>query len=112
MLIPGLSSVACVRQLQALTLSGASQESLIAWTYDRDHFYSPRIPHNWNDAANVGHQIGGNTSTLPLKEQQHFMVWMRPSATPAVKKLYAVIHQDIPAGVRPVLHELLRTRAA
>ena len=77
------------------------QESLIAWTYDRDHFYSDRIPHNWNNASTPRHQVGGNTSSLPLKQQQHFMVWMRPSAQPSAEKLYAVIHQDIPAGAAP-----------
>ena len=77
----------------------------MAWPYDRDHFYSARAPHNWNDnatlAGGVAHQKGGNTSSLPLRDNQHFMVWMRPHAQPTARKLYGIIHQDIPAGAAP-----------
>lgn len=34
-----------------------------------------------------------------VNEDQHFLVWMRPAAARTVRKLYAVIHDDIPAGV-------------
>ena len=60
------------------------------------------MPQNYNLPQNqtggVYHQKGGNTSSLPLKDNQHFMVWMRPSAQPTVRKLYGVIHQDLAPG--------------
>jgi hypothetical protein len=41
---------------------------------------------------------GGNTTTLPLNEAQHWMVWQRPGGQSPVQKLYGSIQTAIPKG--------------
>ncbi len=73
-----------------------AQESNLAWSFDQNHLYGDQLPTNFND---VPATRGGNTSTVPLNTDQHLMVWMRVGAHATVRKLYAVINTDIPAGM-------------
>ena len=75
--------------------SGPVQESNLAWTFDRNHLYANFLATNFNDVPAVR---GGNTSTVPIDTDQHLMVWMRVGAHATVRKLYATINTDIPAG--------------
>eukprot|EP00884_Botryococcus_braunii_P008318 jgi/Botrbrau1/17488/Bobra.0054s0071.2 len=70
-------------------------DSNIAWPYDANHLYGAVQPENYNVEAGLR---GGNTSTMVLNKNQHWMVWMRPAAAPSFRKLWGVIHDDIPAG--------------
>ena len=90
-----------------MELTGSSflmQESNLAWSFDRNHLYANYLAENFNDVPAVR---GGNTSTVPINTDQHLMVWMRVGAHATVRKLYATINTDIPAGVpstSPVRH--------
>jgi len=86
-----------------------AQESNLAWSFDRNHLYGNQLPTNFND---VPATRGGNTSTVPLNTDQHLMVWMRVSAHATVRKLYAVISTDIPAGVTLALPLISLCQAA
>lgn len=82
----------------ATTAAGKSvpiDDSDIAWTYDRNHLYGSQLSQNYNDIPRLR---GGNTTTVPLKDDQHFMVWMRPAAAANVRKLYGVINEKLVAG--------------
>ena len=73
------------------------QDTNIAWSSDRnDGLYGTYEPTNFNSIAAYR---GGGTISGNVNEDQHFLVWMRPAAARTVRKLYAVIHDDIPAGV-------------
>ena len=79
------------------------QDSLIAWTNDRDHLYGNYLPVNWNN--NPATRGGTNTTAgnggpgvVPMDQNQHFMVWMRPSAQPTTRKLWGVIRKVLPRG--------------
>lgn len=81
------------------------QESLVAWTDDRDHLYRNYAPQNWNnDPATRGgantSATGVNAQVVNINQNQHFMVWMRPAAQPTVRKLWGVIRQQLPRGAR------------
>jgi len=76
----------------------AVDSSAIAWPSDARHLYGPVTPQNFNtDPASRG---GGAASApgLPLNEDQHLMVWLRPAAAPTVRKLWGVINTPLPAG--------------
>ena len=79
-----------------------AQESGIAWGYDKTHLYGSYLPTNFNS---VPEYRGGNTSTVPVNTNEHLMVWMKPAAKPSFRKLWAIIHEPIPAGAR-ALHGL------
>lgn len=71
------------------------QDSNIAWSTDRNDLYGDYAPSFFNvvPRSRGGGQIQGNVS-----DDQHFLVWMRPGAARTVRKLYAQINEDIPAG--------------
>ena len=79
------------------------QDTDIAWSNDRNHLYGNYRPVNWNS---IPSERGGtntsasavNSAVVPINQNQHFMVWMRPSATPAVRKLWGVIRQPLLKG--------------
>ena len=81
------------------------QESNLAWSFDQNHLYADYLATNFN---NIPATRGGNTSTVPINTDQHLMVWMRVGAAATIRKLYAVIHTDIPAGVAPAKWSLSR----
>lgn len=71
------------------------QSSNIAWKSDAEHLYGNVTSINYN--TNPIYR-GGNTSTLPLNENQQWMVWQRPAAHRLTNKLYGVLYTDIPEG--------------
>ncbi|KAK9822809.1 hypothetical protein WJX81_001548 [Elliptochloris bilobata] len=83
-------------------------ESGIAWGYDKTHLYGAYRPTNFNsDPA----YRGGNMSTVPVNQNEHLMVWMKPAAKPSFRKLWAIIRDPIPAGsvVRIVVQNRFNT---
>ena len=71
------------------------QETGIAWGYDKTHLYGKYLPTNYNTDPRFR---GGNTSSGPINEDEHLMVWMKPAAKPSFRKLWAIIHTPILAG--------------
>ena len=71
------------------------QETGIAWGYDKTHLYGNYLPTNYNTDPRFR---GGNTSSGPINEDEHLMVWMKPAAKPSFRKLWAIIHTPILAG--------------
>lgn len=67
----------------------------IAWKSDVDHKYGNHTPHNLNTVESLR---GGGEINGTLKEDQHFMVWMRTAAMPRFRKLWGIIDQTIPAN--------------
>jgi hypothetical protein len=70
-------------------------DSSIAWPSDAKHLYGAVLPQNFNDDPA---SRGGGTATGPLNEDQHLMAWLRPAASPTVRKLWGVIDTALPAG--------------
>ena len=70
-------------------------DSNIAWSGDKNHLYGNVTAINYNTDATLR---GGNTTTLPLNENQHWMVWQRPGGQTPMQKLYGQINSAIPAG--------------
>ncbi|CAJ1955276.1 unnamed protein product [Sphenostylis stenocarpa] len=66
----------------------------IAWGSDRrSRFGSEVYPKNFQHRDLIG---GGNlTASLPLKEQEDLIVWMRTAALPTFRKLYGKIEVDL-----------------
>lgn len=81
-------------QPQALPLDASD----IAWPSDRKHLYGPVPAENYNPGGGFAWGRGGNTSTEPLNENQHWMVWMKPHSRVAVQKLYGRLDEAIPEG--------------
>lgn len=82
----------------ALSLNGQSvaiDDTNIAWSGDRDHLYGDVLPINYNTEPAYR---GGNTTVLPLNQNEHWMVWQRPGGKKEVQKLYGQIDQPIPEG--------------
>ena len=89
------------------------QEDEIAWQYDIEHLYSNFTSANYNPGdlnppnttyptGTAGFRGGGNFSQgAGMRDNQHLIVWMRPAAHRTFRKLYGVIHRDIPAGAGP-----------
>lgn len=71
------------------------QDSAIAWGGDKEHLYSNVTAINYNTDPSLR---GGNTSTVPLNENQHWMVWQRPGGQIPMQKLYGKIDQAIAEG--------------
>ena len=80
------------------------QESNLAWSFDQHHLYGHFLSTNFND---IPATRGGNTSTTYIDDDQHLMVWMRVGAHATVRKLYAIINTDIPAGGLPRLQYIM-----
>lgn len=81
-------------------MGAAVQESSLAWSYDENHLYGHYLAQNFEIVPKFR---GGNTTETYINESQHFMVWMRPSAHPTVRKLYGVINTALEAGACPLL---------
>ena len=77
------------------SLSAFVQDSNIAWTSDRTQLYGNYTPSFFNQIPSLR---GGATINGTVRDDQHFLVWMRPGAARTVRKLYAQINEDIPAG--------------
>ena len=78
------------------------QEDEIAWEYDIEHLYANFTEENYNPSTAPQYRGGGNFSQGPgMRDNQHLIVWLRPSAHRTFRKLYGVIHQDISPGVLP-----------
>ncbi|KAA6416964.1 MAG: hypothetical protein FRX49_13064 [Trebouxia sp. A1-2] len=73
-------------------------ETNIAWASDKNSLYGHYKPTNFNEIPQF--RGGGtiNSSYLYVNDDEHFLVWMRPGAARTVRKLYARINSDIPAG--------------
>lgn len=71
------------------------QDSNIAWKSDRNSLYGDYAPSFFNQ---VPRSRGGGAIQGNVSHDQHFLVWMRPGAARTVRKLYARINEDIPAG--------------
>ena len=74
------------------------QETNIAWASDKNSLYGHYRPTNFNTIAQ--YRGGGtiNSTNGYVNDDEHFLVWMRPGAARTVRKLYARINSDIPAG--------------
>lgn len=70
-------------------------ESDIAWASDREHLYGNVTAVNFNQ---IEAYRGGNTSTLPLNQDEHWMIWQRPAGQKTTRKLYGRVMNDIPEG--------------
>ena len=73
------------------------QESNIAWSSDHTQLYGDYNPTNFN-LAQYPQYRGGGTITGSVRNDEHFLVWMRPGAARTVRKLYGRINSNIPAG--------------
>lgn len=73
-------------------------ETNIAWASDKNSLYGHYRPTNFNLIAQ--YRGGGtiNSTNGYVNDDEHFLVWMRPGAARTVRKLYARINSDIPAG--------------
>lgn len=67
----------------------------IAWKSDVDVKFGNFTPHNLNTVESLR---GGGMINGTVKEDQHFIVWMRTAAMPRFRKLWGVIDQTIPAN--------------
>ncbi|KAK9849376.1 hypothetical protein WJX84_000528 [Apatococcus fuscideae] len=75
------------------------REDEIAWEYDIEHLYANFTEENYNPSTAPQYRGGGNFSQGPgMRDNQHLIVWLRPSAHRTFRKLYGVIHQDISPG--------------
>lgn len=97
----GISTIASLLQpsangTQHLVL--LMQETNIAWASDKNSLYGHYRPTNFNTIAQ--YRGGGtiNSTNGYVNDDEHFLVWMRPGAARTVRKLYARINSDIPAG--------------
>ncbi|CAL1403075.1 unnamed protein product [Linum trigynum] len=66
----------------------------IAWRSDRDHKFGKDVyPYNFQNGSIIG---GGKLDpTVPLSDQEDFIVWMRTAALPSFRKLYGRIEVDL-----------------
>ncbi|GJV20941.1 putative ALA-interacting subunit 2 isoform X1 [Tanacetum coccineum] len=66
----------------------------IAWKSDRDHKFGKEVyPFNFQNGSFIG---GGKLDmTVPLSDQEDFIVWMRTAAFPSFRKLYGIIEEDL-----------------
>lgn len=71
-------------------------ETNIAWASDKNSLYGHYKPTNFNNIPQ--YRGGAAINGLYVNEDEHFLVWMRPGAARTVRKLYARINEDIPAG--------------
>lgn len=67
----------------------------IAWKSDIQHKFGDYHPDNLNT---VEHLRGGGQINGTVREDQHFIVWMRTAAMPHFRKLWGIVDERIPAG--------------
>lgn len=68
-------------------------ENNIAWTSDVNDLFAEYDAVNFNT---VPRYRGGGNLTVPVNQDQHFLVWMRVSARPRTRKLWGVVRQQLP----------------
>lgn len=95
----GLIAWSYFNDTYAFAVNGAPvevNEKGIAWSSDVEHKFGSQAPVNFNDrpATRGGGTIGAPT----VKEDEHFIVWMRTAALSNFRKLWGKIETDIPAG--------------
>ncbi len=77
----------------------AVSEKGIAWSSDRKEKFGNQNATNFNlGTPELKKYRGGGTIVGPLNEDEHFIVWMRTSALPTFRKLYAKIEEDLEPG--------------
>mmetsp|Transcript_15243 Transcript_15243/g.42654 ORF Transcript_15243/g.42654 Transcript_15243/m.42654 type:complete len:400 (+) Transcript_15243:317-1516(+) len=77
-------------------------ETGIAWADDAKWLYSDTEGLNFNSEERPWLR-GGSNLTGPMNEDEHFMVWMRPTASPDVHHLWGIIDRDLLPGDRLTL---------
>lgn len=76
-LLPGLLLVKFVVKFLVL------QETDISWEVDRTELYGENVT-----TKNYEPIDGGGNLTGVIRENEHFLVWMRVDARPTIRKLY------------------------
>lgn len=77
----------------------------IAWRSDVEHRFAAYEPQNFNTVPEF--RGGGRIDGL-VRDDEHFIVWMRTAALPKFRKLWGVIRSDIPIGTEFVVEILNR----
>lgn len=67
----------------------------IAWRSDLDHKFAAYEPQNFNTIPAL--RGGGSIDGL-VREDEHFVVWMRVAVLPRFRKLWGIIDSDIAEG--------------
>lgn len=67
----------------------------IAWPSDLKHKFADKPPRHHNDDPATR---GGGAVNGTLREDEHFVVWMRVAAMSTFRKLWGRIEEDIPEG--------------
>lgn len=75
----------------------ALDDSDIAWPSDANDLYGAVPAENYNPGSAPGLRTG-NTSSLLLNQNQHWMVWQRPHSQVAIQKLYGQLDTPLEAG--------------
>lgn len=83
----------------------AVDENNIAWTSDINDLFADYDAVNFNT---VPKYRGGGNLTVPVNQNQHFLVWMRVSARPRTRKLWGIIREDLQKGTVLTLSVLNR----
>lgn len=73
----------------------AVTEKGIAWRSDVEDKFGAYAPQHFNDDAATR---GGGGIVGTVREDEHFIVWMRTAALSHFRKLWGKIEEDIPAG--------------
>lgn len=77
----------------------------IAWRTDLDHRFAAYEPQNFNTIPEL--RGGGQINGL-VRDDEHFVVWMRTAALPQFRKLWGVIDSDVPGGTAFIVEVLNR----
>ena len=77
----------------------------IAWRSDVEYRFAAYEPQNFNTVPELrgGGQIDGR-----VRDDEHFIVWMRTAALPKFRKLWGIIRSDVPMGTEFVVQILNR----
>ncbi|MED6217427.1 ALA-interacting subunit 3 [Stylosanthes scabra] len=69
----------------------------ISWKSDRDHKFGKDVfPKNFQNSSIIG---GASLNeSIPLRDQEDLIVWMRTAALPTFRKLYGKIEEDLNEG--------------
>ncbi|KAL1349183.1 hypothetical protein HN51_025696 [Arachis hypogaea] len=69
----------------------------ISWKSDRNHKFGKDVfPKNFQNSSIIG---GAHLNeSIPLREQEDLIVWMRTAALPTFRKLYGKIEEDLKEG--------------
>lgn len=83
----------------------AVNQKSIAWRSDLDHKFAAYEPQHFNTVPEL--RGGGQIDGL-VRDDEHFVVWMRTAALPNFRKLWGVIDGDVPSGTVLVVEVLNR----